>query len=51
MKQELDRLGWIIISMAVIPLMFVAWGGALAVLTPIPLLIVAWLVNFVKPDD
>jgi hypothetical protein len=51
MKRELDRLGGIIIGMAVIPLMFVAWGGTLAALTPIPLLIVAWLVNFVKPDD
>jgi len=51
MKRELDRLGWITISMAVIPLMFVAWGGSLAPFTPIPLLIVAWLVNFVKPDD
>ena len=51
MKRELDRLGGIIISMAVIPLMFVAWGGSLASLTPIPLLIVAWLVNFVKPDN
>jgi hypothetical protein len=31
--------------------MFVALGGSLAALTPIPLLIVAWLVNFVKPDE
>lgn len=51
MKQELDRLGGLIISMAVIPLLFVAWGGSLAAVTPIPLLIVAWLVNFVKPDE
>lgn len=51
MKRELDRLGGIIISMAVIPLLLVAWGGSLAALTPIPLLTVAWLVNFVKPDD
>jgi hypothetical protein len=51
MKRELDRLGWLVISMAVVPLMFVAWGGSLSSLTPIPLLIVAWLVNFVKPDD
>jgi hypothetical protein len=51
MKRDLDRLGGIIISMAVITQMFVAWGGALASLTPIPLLIVAWLVNFVEPDD
>jgi hypothetical protein len=51
MKRDLDRLGWITISMAVVPLMFVAWGGSLAALTPIPLLVVAWLVNFVKPDD
>ena len=51
MKRELDRLGGVIITMAVITQMFVAWGGALALLTPIPLLIVAWLVNFVEPDD
>ena len=51
MKRELDRLGGVIISMAVITQMFVAWGGALALLTPIPLLIVAWLVNFVEPDE
>lgn len=51
MKRDLDRLGWIIISMAVVPLLFVALGGPLAALTPIPLLVVAWLVNFVKPDD
>jgi hypothetical protein len=51
MKQELDRLGGIIISTAVLALMFVAWGGSLSALTPIPLLIVAWLVNFVKADD
>jgi hypothetical protein len=51
MKRELDRLGWLVIAMAVIPLMLVAWGGSLASLTPIPLLTVAWLVNFVKPDD
>lgn len=51
MKRELDRLGGIIISMAVITQMFAAWGGSLASLTPIPLLIVAWLVNFVEPDD
>jgi hypothetical protein len=51
MKRELDRLGWVIISTAVIPQMFVALGGPLAALTPIPLLIVAWLVNFVKPDE
>jgi hypothetical protein len=51
MKRDLDRLGWITISVAVVPLMLVAWGGSLAALTPIPLLTVAWLVNFVKPDD
>ena len=51
MKRELDRLGAIIISMAVITQMFVAWGGSLAALTPIPLLIIAWLVNFVEPDE
>ncbi len=51
MKRELDRLGGIIISMAVITQMFAAWGGSLASLTPIPLLIVAWLVNFVEPDE
>jgi hypothetical protein len=51
MKQQLDRLGGFIISMAVIAQMFVAWGAPLAPLTPIPLLIVAWLVNFVKPDE
>ena len=51
MKRELDRLGGIIISTAVIALMFVAWGGSLASFTPIPLLIVAWLVNFVEPDQ
>lgn len=51
MKRELDRLGGIIISMAVIALMLVAWGGSLASFTPIPLLIVAWLVNFVEPDE
>ncbi len=51
MKRDLDRLGWLVIAMAVIPLMLVAWGGSLASLTPIPLLTVAWLVNFVKPDD
>jgi hypothetical protein len=51
MKRELDRLGWVIISLAVIPLMLVAWGGSLASLTPIPLLIVAWLVNFIEPDE
>lgn len=50
MKQELDRLGAVIISTAVLALMFVAWGGSLSALTPIPLLAVAWLVNFVKPD-
>jgi hypothetical protein len=51
MKQELDRLGGLTISMSVLAAMFVAWGGSLASLTPIPLLIVAWLVNFIKPDD
>ena len=51
MKRELDRLGGIIISMAVTTQMFVAWGGSLASLTPIPLLIIAWLVNFVEPDE
>jgi hypothetical protein len=51
MKQELDRLGGLTISMSVIALMFVAWGGVLASFTPLPLLAVAWLVNFVKPDD
>jgi hypothetical protein len=51
LKQELDRLGGLTISMSVLALMFVAWGGALSSLTPIPLLIVAWLVNFIKPDD
>jgi len=51
MKRELDRLGWTIISLAVVPLMFVALGGSLAALTPLPLLAVAWLVNFVKPDE
>jgi len=50
MKQELDRLGGIIISTAVAATMFVAWGGMLSALTPIPLLVVAWLVNYVKPD-
>jgi hypothetical protein len=51
MKQELDRLGGIIITTAVVALMLVAWGGTLSALTPIPLLIVAWLINFVKPDE
>lgn len=51
MKQDLDRLGGLVISMAVIALMFVAWGGMLSALTPIPLLVVAWLVNFIKPDE
>lgn len=51
MKRELDRLGGIIISMAVITQLFVAWGGSLTSLTPIPLLIIAWLVNFVTSDD
>lgn len=50
MKRELDRLGGIIISMTVITLLFAAWGRPLASLTPIPLLIVAWLVNFIEPD-
>jgi hypothetical protein len=51
MKRDLDRLGWTITSTAVIPLMFVALGDMLSALTPIPLLIVAWLVNFVKSDE
>src|SRR5687768_4891822 len=51
MKRELDRLGGIIISMTVITLLFAAWGRPLASLTPIPLLIVAWLVNFIETDE
>jgi hypothetical protein len=51
MKRALDRLSAVIITMAVIAQMLVAWGGSLSALTPIPLLIVAWLINFVKPDE
>jgi hypothetical protein len=50
MKQELDRLGAITIITSVVALMLVAWGGMLSSFTPIPLLIVAWLVNFIKSD-
>lgn len=50
MKQELDRLGAFTIITSVVALMLVAWGGTLSSFTPIPLLIVAWLVNFIRSD-
>ena len=51
MKQNLDRLSWVIIIFAVLGSILAAWGGSLAIWAYIMMVVVAGLLNFVEPDE
>jgi uncharacterized MnhB-related membrane protein len=50
-KKELDRLSWTIISMAIIGMYIIAFGGFLTVWAAVIMIFVAGLLNFVEPDE
>ena len=50
LKQNIDRLSWVIIVFAVLGSLFTAWGGNLTILASIMMLIVAGLLNFLEAD-
>jgi len=51
LKQEIDRLGWIIISLAIMGAVFSAWGGGFSLWTALMMVLVAGLVNFIQIDE
>jgi hypothetical protein len=50
-KKELDRLSWLIISIAVLASVLLAWGGGLSIWVVLAMMLVAGLLNFVEPDE
>lgn len=51
MKQEIDRLGWVIIGFAVLGSILTAWGGSLTIWASITMVLVAGLLNFAETED
>lgn len=50
-KNELDRLSWAIISIAIVGAMAVGWGSPYSTWAPVMMILVAGLLNFVEPDE
>ena len=50
-KKELDRLSWIIISIAIIGGYMTALGSTAITWVPVVMIFVAGLLNFVEPDE
>lgn len=51
LKEELDRLSWVIITIAIFGGVMIAWGAQLTIWAALMMLLVAGLLNFVQPDE
>lgn len=51
MKQNIDRLGWIIVILAVLGSTLTAWGGSQTIWGSITMVLVAGLLNFTEADE
>jgi hypothetical protein len=51
LKKELDRLSWVIISVAIFGGVMIAWGAQLTIWAALMMMLVAGLLNFVQPDE
>jgi hypothetical protein len=50
-KNELDRLSWAIIIIAIVGAIAVGWGSPYSTWAPVMMILVAGLLNFVEPDE
>ena len=51
LKKELDRLSWVIISIAILGSVLIAWGPTTNIWASVTMVFVAGLLNFVQPDE
>lgn len=50
-KKELDRLSWVIIGIAILGAIIVAWASDFSIWVSVMMILVAGLLNFVEPDE